>query len=126
MFIHQMAPLLFSLNIQAVYFCHPGCDGGVRWHGEVATRGDSNGSDFWSVRETGTFKLLGEESVVEFFEPLKDGGVIIFSRKGLLCNTVNLGWRETVAKHIVYEEVMEFVWTHKVFCFLSDYTIYRR
>ena len=69
--------------------------------------------------------MLGEESVVEFFEPLKDGDVIIFSREGLLCDTVNLGWRKTVAKHIVYEEVVEFVWSHEIFCFLSNDTVYR-
>ena len=91
----------FLGDAEGVDFIEPDPCACIAWHAEVAPRGEGDGADLRSVGKAGSLELLGEKSAVEIFQPFQNGGVGVFSCKGLIGNPVYLGWAEFRPEHIV-------------------------
>lgn len=57
----------FSYLLQTLKFCKPNGCRGIRWHLKVSSWRYRNASHLWSVRKTGTLKLLCKETAVKCF-----------------------------------------------------------
>ena len=88
---------------------------GIGWHIPVSTRGESHRSYLRTVRHTGAFELLTEEAAYESLEPFEDSAVVILAFERLPGKECYLVRTVAAADEVVDEEVVEFVWSYKIF-----------
>ena len=58
--------------LKMIDFIHPKIHGCITWHAPVAARRETDRTDFYTVRHTVAFELLGEETTVKSFHRFQD------------------------------------------------------
>ena len=94
------------LRCDRIQILHPHCHRSITWHAPVTAWGEGNTSDLRTIRQTGTLKLLGEESPVKGAQPFVDRGSVVGIPEGVAGETVDLRRCVAESHHIVQIKVV--------------------
>ena len=122
--IRLLIILYFTRFFHALYkifqTAHPKSGAGITGHTQIPSRRYRHRTNFRSIRQTGTLKLLRKETAAECLQPFQNNFIFIFAGKRLLRHTVDLVRCKPESQHIVQIKIVKFIRANQIFRLLGN------
>lgn len=107
---------------QCSYLPQPKGSTGIAWHSPVTTRGQADGTDFYTIRKAIPLKLLAKETTVKRLHGVYDS-LSFFCPKGDAGKLQNFCWSITVSQHMIEKEIMIVIGADGILRYLCNFSI---
>ena len=117
------ASLILRILLKCLRFLQPDAGCGITGHDPVSPGAEAQRSGLHAIRHAAALELLGKEPAVEGFQPFFNGLPVKISGKRTAGHGIDLCRCKTIRQHMVQEEIMQRIGSHKILGLLADLSL---